>query len=221
MVNRMTNQRTRVQLDREMIIDAVLELATENRKEVTYKQLGLRLGVDATAMYRHFRNKEELLRASLDRLHGLAVEDAQAVDSSWRERLKALGEAMLRLYSTHPAVGVHGIMLDPQGQGENAWIEFVLQCLLEGGADEDRLVEIYGAISGLMLSYGAVAAHWNLEKDGSNPPTAAWISTLGPVDPRVHPHVHQYRNELLTVQFGTIFETAFDAILDSINPNSD
>ncbi len=69
----------RVRLDQRTIIDGVLELArTEPTSRVTFKRLGEHLGVDASAMYRHFRNKDELVRASLDRLSGWAADAGRA-----------------------------------------------------------------------------------------------------------------------------------------------
>lgn len=210
-------QDQKIQLNREVIVDAVLELATEGDEEVTYKQLGVYLGVDSTAMYRHFRNKEELIRACLDRLHGVVAAVTNGRGGTWRERIETYAFGILDIYAEHPAVGLHGIMYDPQGQGENDAIELILEALIEGGTDTESLIEIYGAISGLMLSYGSVAAQWNLKRAKSVTPSATWISDLGHVDPTVHPRVYEYRDDLLTVKFRDIFRRALGAILDSID----
>ena len=61
-----------------MIVDAVLELArTEPQSRFTFKSLGEVLDVNPTAMYRHFRNRDAILRAALDRLFSMAVPKKQ------------------------------------------------------------------------------------------------------------------------------------------------
>ena len=54
-------------LSREVIIRAALHLAEET-PQLSLNRLGQALGVDATAVYRHFRNKDELMLALGDQL---------------------------------------------------------------------------------------------------------------------------------------------------------
>ena len=69
--------RPRPQLDRESILDAGIRLAASGRADaVSVRRLGAELGADPTAIYRHFRDKDELVLALLDRL--LAQVDATA-----------------------------------------------------------------------------------------------------------------------------------------------
>jgi AcrR family transcriptional regulator len=76
--------RARPQLDADTIVDAALRLAGGGNTEMlTVRSLGKELGADPTAIYRHFRDKEELMKAVLDRVIADAV---AAVDASlgWR-----------------------------------------------------------------------------------------------------------------------------------------
>jgi AcrR family transcriptional regulator len=58
----------RQRLNREVICAAALELAAESGSaDVSMRALGDRLGVDATAVYRHFADKDDLMRAVGDR----------------------------------------------------------------------------------------------------------------------------------------------------------
>jgi len=57
-----------VRLDRERILDAVERIVTtEGLPTLTMRRIGTELGVDPTAVYRHFRNKEALLDALAER----------------------------------------------------------------------------------------------------------------------------------------------------------
>ena len=62
---------TRARLDRESIIAAGLELAASGTSTISVRELGNHLGADPTAIYRHFRNKEQLMEALLDELISL------------------------------------------------------------------------------------------------------------------------------------------------------
>ncbi|HEY6758004.1 MAG TPA: TetR family transcriptional regulator [Baekduia sp.] len=91
----------RPRLDRERILDAAEAIAqSEGVGKLTMRRIGAELGVDPTAVYRHFRNKQELLVQLADRLFGTEP----PVDPSlpWRDQFKAeLRHAMYR-YRSHP-----------------------------------------------------------------------------------------------------------------------
>ena len=54
--------RRRASLSRESIVEATLTL-TADGEQVTFRALGAALGVDPTSVFRHFRDKDELVRA--------------------------------------------------------------------------------------------------------------------------------------------------------------
>jgi AcrR family transcriptional regulator len=59
--------RTKVKLDPERIIAAGLELAARpGVSAISVRELGTMLGADPTAIYRHFRSKDDLMRSLLD-----------------------------------------------------------------------------------------------------------------------------------------------------------
>lgn len=208
----------RVRLDRRLIVDAILELArAEPSAKVTFKRLGEALGVDATAMYRHFRNKEELTRAALDRLSEMAVIDAEAATGGWRERLEAHLMRIAELSLEYPSIAAEGAILDPVGPGDVAGDEFVLARLHEAGLRDDALIRAYAAVSGFALAQSAamaqeVVAHGGAARDGSIP----WISTFGSVDLSQYPLVDEHRAELLAIDGMAVYRAGIDAILDSV-----
>lgn len=61
--------RRQVHLDRKIILETAREIFHEEGiGALTLRRLGAELGVDATAMYRHFRNKAALLTALINEL---------------------------------------------------------------------------------------------------------------------------------------------------------
>lgn len=92
----------RAPLKKSDYVAAAFEIADEvGLASLTLKALGDRLGVDATAVYRHFGSKDLLLLAMLDELLGgvLAVETV-AVDP--RQELIATAWGMRKVLLAHP-----------------------------------------------------------------------------------------------------------------------
>jgi AcrR family transcriptional regulator len=88
-------------LDRERILAAAEAIvAGEGVGKLTMRRIGAELGADPTAVYRHFRNKDELLKQLADRMFGTLPEVDPALD--WREQLKVDLRHGLNRYRTHP-----------------------------------------------------------------------------------------------------------------------
>ena len=84
----MTSETTkRVQLSRALILETALRLATdEPKRKLTTTRLGKELGADPTAVYRHFRNRDELVMAVADQVVK-EVLDSYEPAGAWRESL--------------------------------------------------------------------------------------------------------------------------------------
>ena len=91
----------RGRLDRERILDAAQAIAeAEGVAKLTMRRIGRELGADPTAVYRHFRDKSELLIELADRLFGIGPEIAPGL--GWRETLKIELRYGLSRYRSHP-----------------------------------------------------------------------------------------------------------------------
>lgn len=91
-------------LSREEVAAAALAIVdAEGVEALSMRRLGAALSVSATALYRHFRDKDEVLReVSQHLLAGMRVGDAAAVGPS--EWLKSLGREYGRVLFAHPNV---------------------------------------------------------------------------------------------------------------------
>ena len=92
---------TRRLLDRETILDAAFAVAEDaGHRGLTMRRVGAELGADPTAVYRHFRNKDELITAMADRLFGEVM--ASYPDGPWRDGLRNGMLMGRRVYQWHP-----------------------------------------------------------------------------------------------------------------------
>jgi TetR/AcrR family tetracycline transcriptional repressor len=220
MAQQPTNATRRGRIDREIILDALLRLSQEGpRSRLTFQRLGDDLGVDATAMYRHFRNKDELMRAALDRLIERTVEAsaAETVGKPWRERLELLSQSLAEAALVHPTIGQDAATLTTEGPGEAAEMEFVLAACHEAGFRGAALVRAYAAFDSTMLAQIAgMAREAALDPDIAPGSPAPWVERLNVSQPTHYPLLVAHQEELLALDGMSVYHASIESVLDSI-----
>lgn len=209
-----TKSRARPQLDVATIMDAALRLSAGGHPEpLTVRRLGTELGSDPTAIYRHFRDKDELIRAVLDRLIGQSVE---AVDSAadWHERLTQLARTSLEIFCEHPSIGAVAGSQTTGGDGELAAIEMIIVAMNEAGLDRRDAVRFYGVLSSYILSFGAAQCGGIVAGDSEADP--AWIGVTRSLEHTRHPAITAVRDELEALRDREIYESGVQVILDAV-----
>lgn len=97
------NRKGPVRLSRETIVGLALNIAdTEGIEAVSFRRLAHDFGVTPMAIYRHVRNKDDLLDAMTELM--LASFDTSAVkEADWREQVRGLLYALRRVLLDHPS----------------------------------------------------------------------------------------------------------------------
>ena len=126
----------RTPLSRERVLVAAVDLADRGGLEaVSMRKLGLELGVEAMALYRHVRNKDDLLDGIVDAV--VAEIDTRSIDGDWkatlRRRVLAARQVMLR----HPWAPRVIEEQATAGPATLAYMESVLAIILDGGFSLD------------------------------------------------------------------------------------
>ncbi|GGI44708.1 AcrR family transcriptional regulator [Agromyces flavus] len=207
----------RRRLDRDRIVAAGLELAaTPGTSTISVRELGVRLGADPTAIYRHFRSKEQLMQALLDDLAARSVAEVTADPDDWRERLRQLAQATLRLFTQYPAVGVEATVLTTHGPGELAAVEFMLDAFSRAGLEGDDLVRHYALLASHVLSSAAGIARARAERPDADASAASpWIEGPLLVDPRTHPQIAAVSQRLAELEDRDLFMLGVEAVIQS------
>jgi len=210
-----TRPRQRAQLSREAIIEATLRL-TADGEQITFRALGTSLAADPTAMYRHFRDKDELLRAAYD--HMMLTARA-AVDESapWRDQLRHLAMLSWDSSERHPHIGVDAPILTTGGPGELGCIDLMLRLLREAGLTPTDVVRFYGVIASYILSVSANIAAQKLAANARgtdlNP---AWLYDVRAIDSDRYPDVAASRHELSEMSNEDVYLTGINVLLDAV-----
>lgn len=212
----------RNRLDPGSIVDAVLRIARQEPGErLTVRKLGQELGVDATAVYRHFRNRDAIIRAALDRLFDLSLQrtHSAAAGQNWRTRLETYVSELLQVFLEHPALGSESFATDTYGPGELQAIEFVLQCLTEANLPPDRVVHYYAALESYTLALGTGISMevQRLPGSGGHDP---WLNPGVFARLSGYPLLDQHHADLGRLDSLTAFQAGLTAILDSAERES-
>lgn len=154
-------------LSRDAIVEAYLRIADgQGHDGVNMRRLGRELGVDATAVYRYFRDKDEILAMAAARLLQEVVRDVPAT-GAWRERLRLLLLSLRRVYLAHPnallALQLTVPMLD-EGY-EN--VDLALALLRESGLSEEEIPLAFEALETYTIGatvFDAKATEESLER---------------------------------------------------------
>jgi AcrR family transcriptional regulator len=208
------DQRARGRLDRERILDAAQAIADrEGVAKLTMRRIGAELGVDPTAVYRHFRDKNELLVELADRLFGIGPEVDP--DLGWRETLRIEMRNGMYRYRSHPDIA----RLLAQQPDDTPSLERIadrcLSLLHAAGLTREQAGRFFQVIEnhvvGTGLYYSLVES--NADPRLEDPEAMRRVYALLPADR--YPHAVEASPHLFP-NFDDAFDHGTDVILDAI-----
>jgi len=152
----------RARLTKGAVVDQALRLADSVGLEaLTIRKLATELGVTPMALYWHFRSKEELLTALVERVWS---EIDLAVDRSapWPDQLRTLFESLLVVLRAHPAAPKLLLEFDKQSEAALRATELTLEILRDADFDPEHAAEIarYALWNGIMLVMSEPGSEW-------------------------------------------------------------
>ncbi|MDR7279560.1 TetR/AcrR family transcriptional regulator [Catenuloplanes atrovinosus] len=132
----------RERLDPEKIVVSALAIAdAEGLAAVTIRRLAQEHGVTPMALYRHFRDKDELLHALGDHVLRTVALPAPSGEP-WHVQLRAIFAALLDALAAHPVVAPLIVPRILASAGGLALAERALDLLAEAGFDTDRAATV-------------------------------------------------------------------------------
>ena len=209
-----------VTLTPESIVDKALEvLERDDTFSLSMRRLGDEMGVDPTAFYRHFRDKDDLVLAVWDRVMGEQVEllHQQPADLGWRERLKTLALNAWTLAQRHPMLYSRCFARVTGGPNEREIVEYLLTTLSATGLSREETVLCYRVFADSLLSAcGTAASVLALGPDLRDKDANAWSRIYAVLPQEQYPSARAHGAELTGVTEEEIFDTVIEALLDRI-----
>ena len=215
---------SRAPLDRATIVGACVELVEELGVDgLTMRRLGDRLGVDPTAVYRHFRDKDELLRAVGDHAHGEVLGGLSTDLSSgpWRAVVRELCVRLRAAHLARPDLAALVRTGPPLQEHELRLTETLLRELRRARLGDDEIVLAYHSLIELTVGAAAIDAPMSTlpprERAGAY---RGWRQAYASLDADRFPESVRLAASLYPADADTRFEHALDRLLDGIAPRS-
>jgi AcrR family transcriptional regulator len=151
-MSRGDGSRTR-ELTREDVIDAAAALvADQGYAGLTMRALARRCGVPTMTLYRHMRDKEELLGALADRVLGqLQLPEPGAL--SWQEELAAVFRSVHDLLLAHPDIALVAGRQPVAGEAAYRGAETVLNALRRAGIEGEDAASAFATLFAFTLGF--------------------------------------------------------------------
>ncbi len=202
-------------LNRDRVLRAAVELADEGGiGALTMQQIGRRLGVEAMSLYRHVRNKDDILDGMVDIV--FAEIELPADRSSWRTVLRARSISARAALRRHPwAITFMESRMAP-GPANLRSHEDTLSVLLDSGCSATTATHAYNLVDSYVLGFALQEV--NLPFANAEELAAVGELALAQVPADQYPNLVRVGAELLASGFdyGNEFEFGLDLILDGI-----
>ncbi|RJO78474.1 TetR/AcrR family transcriptional regulator [Nocardia panacis] len=130
----------------EEILDTAAELLrTSDAESFSLRKLAATLGTDSSSLYRHFRNKTELLREVADRILVAAMDDYHP-EGDWKQRIITTALRVRGAFGEHPQLAAIWGRYGSGGTGSRLLMEEVLQALRSSGLPDAEIPSRYHRI---------------------------------------------------------------------------
>ena len=205
----------RTPLNRDRVLRAALEVADEGGAEaLTMQQIGRRLGVEAMSLYRHVRNKDDILDGIVDLV--FAEIELPADRASWRAVLRARSISARAALRQHPwAITLMESRLAP-GPATLRGRDDVLAVLLDAGFSAAMATHAHNILDSYV--YGFALQEAQLPFSNAEELAIVGEQMLAQVSAETYPHLVRVATELFASGFdyGSEFELGLDLVLDGI-----
>lgn len=205
-----------VVLSADLIVDAACELIdAQGAQAFTVRKLGAALGADPSAVYRYFRNTEDLLLALADRLIGESMTGFTPT-GDWAADLRDFGLRAYRSALRHPQIAVFSTVRVTGRPHEQHAVDTGIGLLLRAGFDEAAAVRHYHALVDTALGHAALdAGVLRLAPAQRAADEQAWQEGYADLPADEFPSLHRVR-EHLPLMGGSAVGPALDLLIAAL-----
>jgi len=208
-------RRARDSLSREIIVaaaDRVVE--REGLDRLTFQAIGEELGAHPTSIYRHFRDKDELLLALIDTLRARSYSGGMVATDDWMADLRAQAHLIHDHYMRYPEFALQMALRRPT---DFTSMEYSIGALRRGGYDAEQAALYARALGQLIRSASSIqAALTALPADVQDADELTWQMDYRRLDPEEFPNIVWAGDSLPGVRDPRAWESALELLLESI-----
>jgi len=205
-------------LNKAVIIEAGIAIVERDGLDgLTFQALGDELGSHATSVYRHFRDKDELLLEIIDTLRARSYSADVVASGDWREDLNLIASRVREHYLRYAPFAHEMSVRSTHREMEFVNVEFTLAALSEAGLTTEQAVlylRVIGNYVRAMSSFEAAVTCLDMglrAKDYIEMKSGSMV-----LDPQEFPRLVEAAPSLLPFDDPQPFAVGFGAILDAI-----
>lgn len=211
-------RRKRDSLNREVILEAAEAIASRDGLEkLTFQSLGAELKAHPTSMYRHFKDKDELVRALLDSLRDRSYLGSLVHTDDWREDLRIAGRVVHDHYLRYQQFAQQMAARTTRLPREFANMEFLLQALLAAGFSPDDALRYQRVFGNFVRALSSIeAASHALPADMQAEDELAWRMQFERLDPEDFPALTAAGRPFLGIGDTQTFDTGLEVLIKGL-----
>lgn len=205
-------------LSQELIIKAAFRVAdSAGMDKLTFQALGRELSAHPTAIYRHFRNKDELLLALIDALHEEALAHTPPPTDDWAHDLMQIAIHTHDAFLRHPNVGALAAARTARRKNEFRSVERKLDCMRRAGLGDTDAARYYRVFADLVLAYSAMDASLAaLPPEVRDADLRAWTTDYLTLPPDKYPNIARVSPQFCALDDPQNFVTAVQAVIEQV-----
>lgn len=205
-------------LSPELIVRAAFRVADASGVDgLTFQTLGAELNAHPTAIYRHFRNKDDLFLALIDALHAEALRDLPAPTGDWAGDLMRIAVHTHEAFLRHPRLGAMAAARTARRENEFRSVELKLDCMRRAGLTDDDAAHYYRVFADLVLGYSAMDASLAaLPSDIREADFRSWKVDYLALPSDEYPNIAAVGHRFVALDDPRNFRTAVQALIDAV-----
>lgn len=215
-------RRARDSLSKDVIVAAARRVALrEGIDGLTFQALGNELDAHPTSVYRHIRDKDELVLEVVDSLRAQSYGGTLQPTDDWLADLRHLNRMIHEHYMRLPELAMQMAARTTRRPMEFATVEFALDALRRGGFPPAERALYSRAMGNLVRSLSAIESSLQaLPEHTRAADEMSWRVDYGMLDAEQFPNIAECSPVLASVGDPRAWETAMEVFLEGLAARS-
>jgi AcrR family transcriptional regulator len=213
-------RRARDSLSRELIVEAAEKVVDRDGLDgLTFQAIGEELGAHPTSVYRHFRDKHELVMTLIDTIRARSYTGRLTPTDDWIDDLRRSAHTVRENFLRHPEFA---LAMATRRPSELSVLEFTIDALRRGGYPAEDAALYARALGNLVRAASSIeAAMTALPPEAQAADQLAFTMSMHQVDAERFPRVAEAANTLPLAGDPRAWEAALELMLESLQRRAD